>query len=54
MCGHERKKQYLYICTQHNVKLQMHHYEQRNIRSWETISIAGNKREENCEIGKGI
>ena len=29
---------------------QTRHYEQRNKRSWETISIAGNVREENCEI----
>ena len=29
-------------------------YEQRNEKSWETISIAENEREENCEIGKAF
>ena len=33
---------------------QTRHYEQRNKRSWETISIAENEREENCEIGKAF
>ena len=33
---------------------QTRHYEQRDKRSWETISIAGNEREENCEIGKAF
>ena len=60
-----KKKQYLYTCMRHNVRcvlIEIHNedfdqpqtrlYEQRNKRSWETISIAENEREENCEIGK--
>ena len=33
---------------------QTRHYKQRNKRSWETISIAENERDENCEIGKAF
>ena len=33
---------------------QTRHYEQRSNRSWETTSIEGNEREENCEIGKAF
>ena len=60
-----KKKQYLYMCTCHNVccvlieihyvdfdQPQTYHYEQRNKRSWETVSKAENEREENCEIEK--
>ena len=55
------------MCIRHNVcrvlikihyvdfdQLQTRHYEQRNKRSWETISIAGNEWEENCEIGNAF
>ena len=33
---------------------QARHYEQRSKRSWKTISIAGNQREEICKIGKAF
>ena len=62
-----KKKQYVYMCMRHNVccvlieihcvdfnQPQTRHYEQRNKRFWETISIAGNEREENCKIGKAF
>ena len=62
-----RKKQYLHICRRHNVccivikihrvdfnQPQTRHYKQRNKRSWETISIAENEKEENCEIKKSF
>ena len=61
----ERKKHYLYVCTRHTAcrilieiryegfdQPQTRHYEQRNKRSSETISILENEREENCEIEK--
>ena len=67
MYGKRRKKQYLYIYTRHNKccvlieiryvdfdQPQTRHYEQRNKRSWETISIAENEREENCKIEKAF
>ena len=67
MRGHEWKKEYLYICMRNNVccvLIEIHyvnfdqsrtrHYAQRNKRSWETISISENEREENCEIGKAF
>ena len=53
------------MCTRHSVcrvLIKIHHvdfdqpqtrnYEQRNKIAWETISIAGNEMEENCEIGR--
>ena len=62
-----KKKKYSYMCTRHNVccilikihfvdfdQPQTRHYEQRNKRSWETISVAENEREENYEIGKAF
>ena len=67
MRSKEKKKQYLYICMRHNVccviikihyvdfdRPQTRHYEQKNKRSWETISKAENERKENCEIGKAF
>ena len=67
MRSKRKKKEYLYMCMCHNVccvlieihymdfdQPQTRHYEQRNKRSWETKSEAGNEREENCEIGKAF
>ena len=61
------KKQYLYICTRHNVfceLIEIHYqnfnqpqtrdYKQKNKKSLETTSIAENKREKNCKIEKAF
>ena len=60
-------KQYLYMGVRYNVccvlieihyvdfdQPQTRYYEQRNRISWETISIAGDERKENCKIGKAF
>ena len=62
-----KKKQYLYMRMRHNVccvlieihcvnfdQAQTRHYERKNKRSRETLSMTGNEREENCEIGKAF
>ena len=51
----KEKAIFIYVYTSYDFdQLQTRHYEQRNKRSLETISVAENERKENCEIGKAF